>query len=249
VNARLENVSLSFGEKRVLEGLDLTIVEGAVTCLVGLSGAGKSTVLRLLNGLRRPSSGRVFVDEIDIAGFRQRELVRLRRRIGFAFQFSALFDSLTIYDNVALPLREYGGVTEREVREQVEPLLATVGLEGSANALPAELSGGMLKRAGFARAVIAHPDLVLYDEPTTGLDPIITNLLTRIIRSLQQRDKSTAVVVSHDIASVYEMADYIAMLYNGKIIAYGTVAEIRGSADPFVIQFVRGEIEGPIRVG
>jgi phospholipid/cholesterol/gamma-HCH transport system ATP-binding protein len=249
VNARLENVSLSFGEKRVLEGLNLTIVEGAVTCLVGLSGAGKSTVLRLLNGLRRPSSGRVFVDEVDIAGFRQRKLVRLRRRIGFAFQFSALFDSLTIYDNVALPLREYGGVTEREVREQVEPLLATVGLEASANALPAELSGGMLKRAGFARAVIAHPDLVLYDEPTTGLDPIITKLLTRIIRSLQQRDRNTAVVVSHDIASVYEMADYIAMLYDGKIIAYGTVAEIRASADPFVTQFVRGEIEGPIRVG
>lgn len=249
MHARLEDVSLSYGEKRVLEGLDLTIVEGAVTCLVGLSGAGKSTVLRLLNGLRRASSGRVFVDDVDIAGLSWRELVRLRRRIGFAFQFSALFDSLTIYDNVALPLREYGNVSEREIRERVEPLLATVGLEESANVLPAELSGGMLKRAGFARAVIAHPDLVLYDEPTTGLDPIISHLLTRIIRSLQQRDKNTVVVVSHDLASVYEMADYIAMLYNGKIIAYGTVAGIRASGDPVVIQFIRGEIEGPIHVG
>jgi phospholipid/cholesterol/gamma-HCH transport system ATP-binding protein len=156
---------------------------------------------------------------------------------------------LTIYDNVALPLREYGKVSEREIRERVEPLLATVGLEESANALPAELSGGMLKRAGFARAVIAYPDLVLYDEPTTGLDPVISHLLTRIIRSLQQRDKNTVVVVSHDLASVYEMADYMAMLYNGKIIAYGTVAEIRASGDPFVIQFIRGEIEGPIHVG
>jgi len=249
IYARLENVSLSYGDKHVLDGINLDIVKGAITCLIGLSGAGKSTVLRLLNGLRTPTSGRVYVEGVDIATLHKKELVKLRQQIGFAFQFSALFDSLSIYDNVALPLRENTSLSEPEIHTLVETLLSTVGLEQSAQALPSELSGGMLKRAGFARAVIAHPAMVLYDEPTTGLDPIITRLLTDIIRNLQIRDKSTAVVVSHDLESIYAMADYIAMLYDGKIIAYGTVAEIHSSTNPFVMQFIHGEIEGPIHVG
>lgn len=247
--ARLENVTLSYGEKRILDGMNLDIVKGAVTCVIGLSGAGKSTVLRLLNGLRQPNDGRVIVNGVDVSSLNERELIDMRRGIGFAFQFSALFDSLNIYDNVALPLRENTKLSEAEIRRMVEEMLTTVGLDKAENAMPSELSGGMLKRAGFARAVITSPSMVLYDEPTTGLDPIITSLLTTIIQRLHLRDKSTAVVVSHDLHSIYAMADYIAMIYNGNIWAYGTVDEIRASKDPYVVQFLQGQIEGPIHVG
>ena len=155
---------------------------------------------------------------------------------------------MTIFDNLALPLRENTKLKEPEIQRLVDELLSTVGLEGSAQSMPSELSGGMLKRAGFARAVISKPSMVLYDEPTTGLDPIITRLLTTIIQSLQVRDQSTVVVVSHDLESIYGMADYIAMLYDGKVLAYGSVDEIRASADPFVSQFIHGRTDGPIHV-
>lgn len=249
VLARLEDVSLSFGSKLVLFNCNLEIVEDAITCIIGLSGAGKSTILRLLNGLRKPDRGRVIVHGIDISTLSPHDLIDFRRSIGFSFQFAALFDSLTIFENVALPLREHSRLSEEEIRRQVTASLESVGLAGVEDRIPAELSGGMLKRAGFARAIITNPKMVLYDEPTTGLDPIITHLLTETIVRLRERLKGTAVVVSHDLESIYHMGDYIAMLFEGAIIAYGTVGELKKSENPIVQQFLQGSEVGPIPVG
>ena len=244
--ARVENVTLRYGDKIVLERCNFVVKAQAITCLIGLSGAGKSTMLRLLNGLRQPDSGRVVVKSTDLASLRPNELVEFRQRIGFAFQFAALFDSLTIFDNVALPLRETTRMSESEIRKTVLETLESVGLEHVVNRMPSELSGGMLKRAGFARAVINNPDLVLYDEPTTGQDPIITHVLTNTIKRLRRRLNGMAVVVSHDLTSIFEMADYVAMLFEGAIIEYGTVEQVRQSQNPIVQQFLQGSEVGPI---
>jgi phospholipid/cholesterol/gamma-HCH transport system ATP-binding protein len=248
VYARLENVGVRYGPKVVMQNLSLDIVEGAITCIIGLSGAGKSTILRLLNGLRKPDSGKVFVKGEDLSLLRERELIPLRQKIGFSFQFAALFDSLTIFENVALPLREHTKLSEREIAKIVTASLESVGLPNVGERMPAELSGGMVKRAGFARAVITDPEIVLYDEPTTGLDPIITHLLTDLIVRLRTKLNGTAVVVSHDLESIYAMADYVAMLFEGAIIAYGTVDELRASMNPIVQQFLQGSEVGPIPI-
>ncbi len=244
--AKLDDVSLCYGERIVLENCSLDIVENAITCIIGLSGAGKSTILRLLDGLRKPNSGHVYVRGQDICHMRESELIEMRTKIGFAFQFAALFDSMTVGDNVALPLREHTSLTEEEIREIVIHTLDSVGLEHTYDSMPSELSGGMLKRAGFARAVVTNPDLVLYDEPTTGLDPIVTHLLTDTIKRLRAQLNATAVVISHDLESIYMMADYVAMLFEGAIIEYGTVDEVRNSMNPIVQQFLQGSEVGPI---
>src|SRR5580698_2901290 len=178
IYARLDDIGVRYGPKVVMQHLSLDIVEGAITCIIGLSGAGKSTILRLINGLRRPDEGRVLIGDRDISGLHERDLIAIRETIGFSFQFAALFDSLTIFDNVALPLRERTKMTEDKIRALCEETLESVGLANVIDRYPAELSGGMVKRAGFARAVISNPHCVLYDEPTTGLDPIITHVLT-----------------------------------------------------------------------
>ncbi|MBV9104373.1 MAG: ATP-binding cassette domain-containing protein, partial [Candidatus Eremiobacteraeota bacterium] len=213
--ARIDNVSVRFGDKVVLQNLSLDIEEGAITCLIGLSGAGKSTILRLLNGLRKPDSGHVYVKGTDICCMRERDLIDFRSKIGFAFQFAALFDSMTVADNVALPLREHTRMRPEQIDAVVMRTLEMVGMETAREKYPAELSGGMLKRAGFARAIVTNPDLVLYDEPTTGLDPIITHVLTDTIVRLRRQLSGTAVVISHDLDSIYVMADYVAMLFEG----------------------------------
>ncbi|MBC5811196.1 MAG: ATP-binding cassette domain-containing protein [Candidatus Eremiobacteraeota bacterium] len=242
----MEDAAVRFGEKVVLENCSLEIKERAITCLIGLSGAGKSTILRLLNGLRRPDEGRVIVKGIDLTTLRGRDLIEFRRKIGFAFQFAALFDSLSVSDNVALPLREHTKMSNAEIDKIVTATLELVELETAKDRMPAELSGGMLKRAGFARAVVNNPELVLYDEPTTGLDPIITHVLTDTIVRLRKELGGTVVVVSHDLESIFAMADYIAMLFEGAIIEYGTVEEVRKSPNPIVQQFLTGSEVGPI---
>jgi len=244
--ASLEGVELLYGDKVVLQNCSFVVQERAITCLIGLSGAGKSTILRLLNGLRTPSAGRVVVRGRDISTLRPRELVDFRQTIGFSFQFAALFDSLTVAENVALPLREHTKMSKKEIDKTVLEALEDVGLADVRERLPSELSGGMLKRAGFARAVVTNPDLVLYDEPTTGLDPIITHVLTDTIKQLRKRQNGAAVVVSHDLASIYAMADYVAMLFEGAIIEYGTVEQVRKSVNPIVQQFLTGSEVGPI---
>jgi phospholipid/cholesterol/gamma-HCH transport system ATP-binding protein len=246
--ARLDDVCVRYGNKIVMQNLSLDIVEGAITCVIGLSGAGKSTILRLLNGLKQPDSGKVYVKGNDITWMRERDLIDLRRTIGFAFQFSALFDSLSIGENVALPLREHTKMPGAEIKKIVSETLESVGLAHVEDRFPSELSGGMVKRAGFARAVVTNPQAVLYDEPTTGLDPIITHVLTDTIVRLREKLNGTAVVVSHDLESIYIMADYIAMLFEGAIVAYGTVDEIRKSPNPIVQQFLQGSEVGPIPI-
>jgi phospholipid/cholesterol/gamma-HCH transport system ATP-binding protein len=246
--ARLENVTVRYGEKVILENLSFDVEQGAITCLIGLSGSGKSTILRLLNGLRRPDSGHAYVKDADVCHMKRRDLIDLRQTIGFAFQFAALFDSLTVGQNVALPLIEHTKMSKAEIDRIVLQTLETVGLEQVSDRMPAELSGGMLKRAGFARAIVTNPELVLYDEPTTGLDPIITHLLTDTIVRLRKKLNGTAVVVSHDLDSIYAMADYVAMLFEGAIIEFGTVEAVRNSRNPIVQQFLQGSEVGPIPI-
>ena len=246
--ASLDNVSLAFGDKVVLKNCSLDIVEGAITCIVGLSGAGKSTILRLLDGLLQPTSGKVIVRDQNIAVFNEEQLIGVRQKISLAFQFAALLDSMTVGDNVALPLHEHTHLSEAEIRKVVMDALDSVGLAHTFDNLPSELSGGMLKRAGFARAIVTRPELILYDEPTTGLDPIVTHLITDIIVKLRQKLNGTAVVISHDLQSIFMMADYVAMLFEGAIIAYDTAAGIKKSLNPIVQQFLQGSEVGPIPI-
>lgn len=246
--ARLEDVGMRFGDRVVLKNCNLEIVEGSITCVIGMSGAGKSTILRLLDGLIRPDSGHVYLRDNDICHMRESQLIELRTKIGFAFQFAALFDSMTVGENVALPLREHTTLTENEIHDIALRTLDSVGLAHTYDNMPAELSGGMLKRAGFARAVVTNPELVLYDEPTTGVDPIVTHLLTDTIKRLRKQLNATAVVISHDLQSIYMMADYMAMLFEGAVIEYGTVEEVRKSQNPIVQQFLEGSEVGPIPI-
>jgi phospholipid/cholesterol/gamma-HCH transport system ATP-binding protein len=246
--ARLDDVSLYYGDRVVLKNCTLDIVEGAITCIIGLSGAGKSTILRLLDGLRKPDEGHVYVRGRDICHMPEDQVNDVRRKISLSFQFAALLDSLTVGENVALPLREHTQMPDAEIRKIVIDALDSVGLAHTYDNLPSELSGGMLKRAGFARAIVNRPELILYDEPTTGLDPIVTHLITDTIVRLREKLNGTAVVISHDLQSIFMMADYVAMLFEGAIIAYDSVENIRRSPNPIVQQFLQGSEVGPIPI-
>ena len=248
VIARLEDVSLAFGERVVLRNCSLEIMEGAITCIVGLSGAGKSTIVRLLDGLLRPDQGHVHVHDVDICHLSEERLIPIRQKISLSFQFAALLDSLTVGENVALPLQEHTDMSYAQIRKVVNEALDSVGLAHTYDNLPSELSGGMLKRAGFARAIVTRPELILYDEPTTGLDPIVTHLITETIVKLREKLNGTAVVISHDLQSIYMMADYVAMLFEGAVIAYDTVDNFRNSPNPIVQQFITGSEVGPIPI-
>jgi len=246
--AKIDGVSLSFGDRIILKNCNVDIVEGAITCIIGLSGAGKSTILRLLDGLIKPDTGHVYVHGHDICHMPEDELNEVRRKISLSFQFAALLDSLTVGENVALPLREHTHLADSEIRKIVMDALDSVGLAHTYDQLPSQLSGGMLKRAGFARAIVMRPELILYDEPTTGLDPIVTHLITDTIVRLRQKLNGTAVVISHDLHSIFMMADYVAMLFEGAIIAYDTVDRIKQSVNPIVQQFLQGSEVGPIPI-
>ncbi len=248
VLAKLDDVSLYYGDRVILKNCSLDVVEGAITCIIGLSGAGKSTILRLLDGLRKPDAGHVYVRDVDICHISETQLNEVRRTISLSFQFAALLDSLTVGDNVALPLREHTRLADSAIYKIVVDALDSVGLAHTYESMPSELSGGMLKRAGFARAIVTKPELILYDEPTTGLDPIVTHLITDTVVRLRQKLNGTAVVISHDLQSIYMMADYVAMLFEGAIIAYGTVDEIKRSPNPIVQQFIQGSEVGPIPI-
>lgn len=245
---KLVNVCKSFGKQKVLDGLDLDIEAGKITMIIGRSGGGKSVLLKHIIGLLRPDSGEVLIDRVDITKLGDRDLNEIRKKFGMLFQEAALFDSMTVGENVAFPLREHTRMKEREIRETVADRLRAVGLTGVEEKMPSELSGGMRKRVGLARAIAMHPQIVLFDEPTTGLDPVMTEAINRLIIDTQKQFNFTCVVISHDIQSIFEIGDRIAMLYEGKIIEYGTPEELRASRNPVIVQFLAGSIDGPIRV-
>jgi phospholipid/cholesterol/gamma-HCH transport system ATP-binding protein len=242
----LRGVSKRFGANRVLDGLDLEIERGETMVVIGGSGSGKSVLLKHIIGLLQPDSGEVVVDGIAVGGLRGVALKEFRKRFGMLFQGAALFDSLSVLDNVAFGLREHTRLRQAEIRERVRGKLEMVGLRDVEHLWPAELSGGMKKRVALARAIAMEPQILLYDEPTTGLDPIRADAINDLIIGLRDRLKVTGVAITHDMTSAYKIADRIAMLYKGRIIAVGTPAEIRESADPVVRQFVSGSARGPI---
>ncbi|MBI4800503.1 MAG: ABC transporter ATP-binding protein [Desulfarculus sp.] len=244
----LIDVHKSFGKQKVLDGLSLKVPRGRTTVIIGLSGGGKSVVLKHMIGLIRPDQGQVLVGGQDITQMDDRELNQVRRRFGMLFQDAALFDSMNVGDNVAFPIREHTKLGAAEVRRLVGEKLAMVGLTGAEVKMPSQLSGGMRKRAGLARAIALEPEIILFDEPTTGLDPLLTDAINRLIKETQARLNITAVVISHDLAGAYRIAHNIAMLYQGRIVASGSPDEIRASQDPVVQQFIHGRAEGPIEV-
>jgi phospholipid/cholesterol/gamma-HCH transport system ATP-binding protein len=240
---RVEGVWKSFGRNAVLRGLDLEVPTGSVTIIIGRSGGGKSVFLKHLIGLLQPDAGRILVDGVDIAHLRGAALDDVRRRYGVVFQGGALFDSMTCGENVAFPLREKLRLPRTEVAKRVEAALAQVGLEGVGPKNPAEISGGMRKRVAIARALVTEPEIVFFDEPTTGLDPVLVNTIHQLIADLHRRHRFTAVMVSHGIPEIFEIADLVAMLYEGRIVEIGPPAAIQASDNRIVRQFIRGEPE------
>ena len=240
---KVVGVRRSFGEQEVLRGLDLEIATGEILVVIGRSGGGKSVLLKHLIGLLRPDSGHIFVDDIDITRLGRNALDRIRERYGVVFQGGALFDSMSVYDNVAFPLREKTRLRTAEIRQRVEEKLAQVGLEGMGAKNPAEISGGMRKRVAIARALVTEPEVVFFDEPTTGLDPILVNTIHHLIVELHRKFRFTAIVVSHEIPEIFQIADRVAMLHDGVIVDSGTPGAIQASPNPVVQQFIRGEVE------
>lgn len=249
IHIACRDVHKSFLLKRVLTGVELIINPGETLVIMGQSGCGKSVLLKHLVGLISPDRGHVYVDGEDITHFRTKNLFEMRMRFGMVFQGAALFDSLTVAENVGLAIREHTDKTEAEIAEICEQKLRMVGLAGIDDKRPAELSGGMKKRVGFARAIAMEPECVLYDEPTTGLDPIMADVINNLIVKLNDELEITSVVVTHDLASAYKVGDRIAMLHNGKIIFAGTPDEIRYTDNETVRQFVEGSADGPIVTG
>jgi len=243
---KIEELHKSFGDHKVFHGVSLEIQKGETMVIIGRSGCGKSVLLKHIIGLLRPDQGRIFIDGEDITSYSNQRLYQLRQRFGMLFQASALFDSLTVEENVGLGLREHRLLPEDQIRDKVEEKLRLVGLSGVENLMPSALSGGMKKRVGLARAIAMDPEFVLYDEPTTGLDPIMADAINDLIINLRNKLSITSIAVTHDIVSASKIADRIAMLYQGKIVAVGTPEDIRDSDNPVVQQFITGSAEGPI---
>jgi len=244
---RVRGLRKRLGAKQVLDGVDLDIQAGETVVVMGRSGSGKSVLLKHIIGLMTPDEGSIEVEEQEIVGMGERDLDSVRRRFGMLFQSAALFDSLTVGDNVGLGLREHLRLDDTEVRRRVAERLEWVGLAGVEAMKPASLSGGMRKRVGLARALAMDPQYILYDEPTTGLDPIMADAIDQLIRSLQKRLGVTSVVVTHDMTSAYKMADRMVMLHEGKMVFSGTPDETRAATNAVVRQFVQGSSTGPIR--
>jgi phospholipid/cholesterol/gamma-HCH transport system ATP-binding protein len=243
----LRDIRFGYGERVILDGITLTVPRGKVTALMGASGGGKTTVLRLIGGQYRAQSGRLTFDGQEIASLDQAGLYAVRRRMGMLFQFGALFTDLSVFDNVAFPLREHTDLSESMIRDIVLMKLEAVGLRGARDLMPSEVSGGMARRVALARAMALDPELVMYDEPFAGLDPISLGTAARLIRQLNDTLGLTSVIVSHDLDETFHIADQVIVLANGKIAAQGTPDEVRHSTDPLVRQFVSAAPDGPVR--
>lgn len=245
---RIRGLHKRLGGRAVLDGVDLDIGPGESVVVIGRSGTGKSVLLKHILGLMAPDAGSIEIDGVEIVGMRERELDEVRKKFGMLFQSSALFDSLTVGENVGLSLREHARLPDEEVRRKVAERLEWVGLKGMEDAKPASLSGGMRKRVGLARALAMDPRFILYDEPTTGLDPIMADAIDALIRDMQKRLGVTSVVVTHDLDSAFKVGDRFAMLHQGKIVFVGNEAETRSGSNPMVKQFIEGSSVGPIQV-
>ncbi len=239
VALEIRNIAKAFGEKQVHTGVSLKLTRGELVGLFGGSGTGKSVLIRSIIGLERPDSGEIWFEGQDLTKLSERNLTAIRRKIGFVFQNGALFDSMSVEDNLAYPLREHTQLSELEIQERVERMLTLIDMKGSNLLLPNELSGGMQKRAGMARATILEPEIILFDEPTAGLDPVNTKRLVDNVRKLKEKGM-TGIFVTHDIPAAFEICDKIALLKDGKIYAFETVDVIRRSTDSFIQSFVQG---------
>jgi len=249
VTIECRDVWKSFDDKRVLRGVNLTVEPGETVVIIGQSGTGKSVLLKHIVGLLAPDRGAVLVDGVNVGKLSHKKLFELRMRFGMVFQSSALFDSLTVSENVGFAMREHTDMSDEEIARVCDEKLQMVGLDAIGEKVPAELSGGMKKRVGFARAIAMNPECVLYDEPTTGLDPIMADVINNLIVKLSRELKITSVVVTHDLASAYKVGHRIAMLHEGVVIFTGTPDEVRETDHPIVRQFIEGRAEGPIVIG
>ncbi|MBI5599728.1 MAG: ABC transporter ATP-binding protein [Deltaproteobacteria bacterium] len=244
----IRNLKKSFNGKTVLDGVDLSIGKGKITVIIGRSGEGKSVLIKHIIGLLRPDSGSILLDGKDITKMKASEFIRVLERFGMLFQGAALFDSMTVAENVGFPLREHTNLSNEEIRDIVTEKLRRVGLVGVDDVMPADLSGGMKKRVGLARAIVMDPEIVLFDEPTTGLDPIMGDSIAALMLDTQKALETTYIVITHDIQLTYKIADIVAMLHEGRIIEKGTVEEMKKNPNPILRQFLEGRAEGPIKV-
>ena len=241
----LEDVTMAFEGKTVLDRVDLKVPRGKITVVMGGSGSGKSTCLKLIVGFIRPSQGKIWINGKDVLKLTPAERLEVQKSIGMSFQYSALFDSMTVFENVAFPLREHTRLSEAEIHDRVVAMLERLGLPGSEDKMPSDLSGGMKKRVGVARAIMLQPKIMLFDEPESGLDPITTTSIAELIMEMRDSFHITCLVISHNLASTRMIGDKVCMLYNGKIIAEGTPAELDANPDPVLQQFLHGRATGP----
>ena len=239
----VRGLTKSIGPQEILRGVDLTVAKGETLVIIGRSGVGKSVLLKHVIGLMTPDSGEIWIDGENITGLTERKLAAIRRKVGILFQGGALFDSMTVEENIAFPLHEAGERDTNKIGEKVREMLDVVELEGQEEKMPVSLSGGMKKRVGLARSIIRRPKCVLYDEPTSGLDPVVSDSINRLIRRLQERLGMTSIVVTHDMKSAFHIADHIAYLHEGRIYFYGTPQELEVSDDPLIQDFMLGRSE------
>ncbi len=245
---RVIDLYKSFNSKKVLQGVDLEVKKGESMVVIGGSGSGKSVLIKHIIGILAPDSGKVVIDDVDITSLKEGEINEIRKKFGMLFQGAALFDSLSVWENVGFGLRQHRGMKDNEIRAIASEKLRMVGLAGIENLMPSDLSGGMRKRVGLARAIAMDPEILLYDEPTTGIDPIMADVINDLIIEMREKLKVTSIAITHDMVSAYKIADRIAMLYMGKIVSIGTPEEIKNSDNAIVRQFITGSAVGPITV-
>jgi phospholipid/cholesterol/gamma-HCH transport system ATP-binding protein len=248
IKIRVVSLHKSFGEKDVLHGISIEVRQGESMVVIGGSGSGKTVLIKCIIGLMRPDQGEIHVDGLEITSLDEKRMNEVRKKFGMLFQGGALFDSMTVWENVGFGLRQQNRLSEEEIRRVASEKLALVGLKNVEDLMPAELSGGMRKRVSLARAIVMEPEILLYDEPTTGIDPIMADAINDLIVQMKEKLNVTSIAITHDMKSAYKIADRIAMLYQGKIIEVGTPGEIRNSSNPMVQQFIEGRSEGPIKI-
>jgi len=244
----VKNLRYEIPGKQILKGVTLGVAPGEILCVMGMSGSGKTTVLHCIGGLTGATSGEIRIGDAQIVGMRETELNQVRERMGMVFQYAALFDSLTVFENVAFGLRRRRRMAGDEIKKVVAEKLALVGLPGTETMYPSQLSGGMAKRVGLARAIAMSPEILLYDEPTSGLDPVVASVVDELIMQMRDKLGVTSIVVSHNITSIFRISDKIAMIHEGRVLATGTPQQIQASDNPIVRQFIEGRSQGPIEV-